>query len=400
MNQTRIFELNCGVMNYDWGQVGDKSLVAQLAKLKPFDPSLPYAELWMGIHPNCPSRVRDERERYLANVLDEDPSLLGEYTYQRWGQLPFLLKILSIDKPLSIQAHPDKLLAEQLHETDPDHYPDNNHKPEIAVALSDLNLLYGLDHQVSVQDFITRYPFLNELMISNKNKTDPLKTMVNVEEFLKTMLSIEQPQIDQFLDNMSKNLRLKQTNLIPNERLFFEQYPNYPGDSGLVLTFFMNILQLKVGDALFLEPYQLHAYLRGDLAECMANSDNVIRAGMTNKYKDLNTLKSMISRQIRQEDPLCRQHRHEFTTYYKTPAEEFEIHKISIARNNCLKYINPHVPEILIILSGSGTLESAKENVNLTKGTVLFIAAKTDYAILASENLDAIRGTVPNPVSK
>ena len=402
MNQSQIFQLECGVMNYEWGQTGKKSLVAQLTKLTNIDRTKPYAELWMGVHPNCPSRVKEENGIYLSEVIKKSPSLLGKYVNQRWGELPFLLKILSIDQPLSIQAHPDKALADNLHKQDPKHYPDNNHKPEIAVALSELRLLYGLNHSLGVQEIMSVYPVIEKVLNDTSNSGDGIDVDLiqsSIGDLLKWLISRPQIQIDRLLKHIEQVLREKQGVISKNQELFLDQYAVYPSDIGLVFTLFMNLIPVKPDDALYLGPHQLHAYLYGNLAECMANSDNVIRAGMTNKFKDLNTLRTMIDNQEKTTDPLCRKKSHEFAILYESPAEEFEIHKIELPANRTLKYLKPAVPEIVIILSGYGKLESADNSYYLESGTILFIGASTDYAITAGEKLEAIRGTVPVPIS-
>jgi len=401
MNQTRIFELDCGVMNYDWGQVGEKSLVAQLSNQKKIDQFLPYAELWMGIHPKCPSRAKDDNGIYLSEVFSKDPSLLGDYVTKRWGELPFLLKILSVAKPLSIQAHPDRTLAGKLHAKDPEHYPDDNHKPEIALALSDLDVFYGLDHQIGVDGIMNTYAIMGDVLAANNHsslrQTDQSNITVDTGAFIKRLLLLPQNRVDELLKIVAEIIRKKGPELGKNEQIFLEQYSTYPGDIGLIISLFMNFLQIETDDALYLDPYQLHAYLQGNLAECMANSDNVIRAGMTNKFKDLDVLEVVIDKQNRSEKLPARQLKQDFTICYQTPAEEFEIHKIEIPKNQFVKYSNPDVPEILIILSGTGKFESAAKNVRLGKGTCLFVGANNDYAIEAAEDVKVIRGTVPYP---
>ena len=151
-----IFELICPAMNYDWGVKGNASLVAQLLVNQTINPKQPYAELWMGIHPKGPARVKYDNGDLLSKVLEDRPSLLGEHTKNKWGTLPFLFKVLSIAKPLSIQMHPHKEWAEELHKQDPEHYPDDNHKPEIVLAISNLESLYGFINSSELES--TRHP--------------------------------------------------------------------------------------------------------------------------------------------------------------------------------------------------------------------------------------------------
>jgi len=159
MSVPKIFELSCQTQNYNWGRKGSSSLVAQLLKAQSIDENLPYAELWMGIHPNAPSHVQFGNGEELAVILQREPKLLGNYVLNHWGTLPFLFKILSIAQPLSIQMHPDKLWAKQLHLRDPHNFPDDNHKPEIALCISDLEVLYEFEKKAYLTTFLKKYPF-------------------------------------------------------------------------------------------------------------------------------------------------------------------------------------------------------------------------------------------------
>ncbi|BHF79545.1 hypothetical protein SprV_0702266600 [Sparganum proliferum] len=106
------------------------------------EPSKPYAELWMGTHPSGPSKFADQSSENLADYINKDTSVLGTESVKLFGKtLPFLFKVLSVNKALSIQAHPNKKLAEKLHADHPDVYKDDNHKPELAIALSDFEAL-------------------------------------------------------------------------------------------------------------------------------------------------------------------------------------------------------------------------------------------------------------------
>lgn len=136
-------ELLGSIKSYEWGSVGSQSKVAQLALktdenfTKEFDETKPYAELWMGDHVTGPSTVK-KTGATLTDLLARDKSSIGDFE-----KLPFLFKVLSIKKPLSIQVHPNKSQAEHLHATRPDLYKDPNHKPEISIALTDFSALCG-----------------------------------------------------------------------------------------------------------------------------------------------------------------------------------------------------------------------------------------------------------------
>lgn len=134
-----MLRLQAEVKQYKWGQLGSTSLVADLASNGEGQVSVnanePYAELWMGSHVSGPS-VSSKTGEPLNRWLERNPLALGKEVLKEHGSsLPFLFKVLSIQKSLSIQSHPDKALAEQLHATRPNVYKDPNHKPEIALAV-------------------------------------------------------------------------------------------------------------------------------------------------------------------------------------------------------------------------------------------------------------------------
>ncbi|CAI0471546.1 unnamed protein product [Linum tenue] len=135
-NHRRLLRLRCSVQHYDWGRVGPESLVGRLSAFNSrseIQPDKPYAELWMGVHDSGPSFVvsgDDNGESSLKDWIAQNPAALGH-------------KILSVAEALSIQAHPDKELAKQLHKSHPIAYKDDNHKPEMALALSEFHALCG-----------------------------------------------------------------------------------------------------------------------------------------------------------------------------------------------------------------------------------------------------------------
>lgn len=133
-------QLKCAVQQYDWGKLGSQSLVGQLVSTSE---NAPFAELWMGTHVTAPSL-----DRSTGQLLSDSIGM----------QLPFLFKVLSVGKALSIQAHPDKSLAERLHRDYPQIYKDNNHKPEMACCITDFDAMCGFRAISEIQSNLSRYP--------------------------------------------------------------------------------------------------------------------------------------------------------------------------------------------------------------------------------------------------
>ncbi len=141
----RPFKLLNKIQHYDWGTTNDNAFIPHLLGFSAVR-DLPYAELWIGAHPSAPSDiVLQGRQSPLNKVIHDFPlEILGEYVARRFdNRFPFLLKVLSAARALSIQTHPDKEQAGKLHAADPAHYPDDNHKPEIAIALDSLTAIAG-----------------------------------------------------------------------------------------------------------------------------------------------------------------------------------------------------------------------------------------------------------------
>lgn len=161
-----VFSLTCAVQTYDWGIVG-VSEVAGLGEANTgvkSDDTKPHAELWMGTHPSGPSLVKETGVGLFETIASDAKEFLGEVTLKRFGpDLPFLTKVLSVAKALSIQAHPDKALAKQLHAARPDVYKDGNHKPEMTLAITEFEALCGfVDCQTLVEN-LQKVPELREV---------------------------------------------------------------------------------------------------------------------------------------------------------------------------------------------------------------------------------------------
>ncbi|MBF0287067.1 MAG: mannose-6-phosphate isomerase, class I [SAR324 cluster bacterium] len=381
------FELVGGAMHYDWGKLGSESLATQLMPDAAIDQTKPYAELWMGVHPNQPSRVKFGNGEWLSDVLMKNRALLGNYTFERWGTLPFLLKVLSIAKPLSIQIHPDKMWAKRLHSQAPNHYPDDNHKPEIAMPLTTLEMLYGLEKQDAWKNILSKYPPLSKYCS---------KIGYTPSVILPDLLSLPENEENKLLEDLYTYLQKKQ-NVEAKEKLFLSLYPQYPNDLGLLFIFFMRFLTVEPGNTIFIQTNHLHSYLSGDLVECMANSDNAIRAGITSKYKDVKQLLSELSYDDHAPQLSSGIVDSQYVTRFPTDAEEFEMQEIKLPKNRSLLQGKHPVPSILLTLSGQGKISSNHGNLMIKKGSAVFVGANHSYGISASDDLRVIRASVPFP---
>jgi mannose-6-phosphate isomerase len=297
---SRPYRMLNEILPYEWGTRDREAFIPHLLGIDP-EPGRPYAELWIGAHPKAPSRILvDGREIPIQRWIETYPEeILGESSVRRFGsRLPFLLKVLSAGEALSIQAHPNKAQAEELHSLDPQNYPDDNHKPEIAIALDGLSALLGVKPLPELLDALDRYHELAAFVgeeacerVRNGGLAEPIERSRILFDRLLSRSESSPQELDDALKQLAGRLTTVPEDLTETDALFLELRAKYSGpDVGLFFIFLLNLVNLVEGQAVFLEAGVPHAYLKGNIIECMANSDNVVRAGLTPKYKDAETL--------------------------------------------------------------------------------------------------------------
>ena len=386
----RLFPLKPAVQNYAWGKLGACSTVASLYSLhsqEPIHADTPYAELWMGTHPKGPNYLSGTDTLLTQHIMDT-PSLLGTFQGEGpQGQLPFLFKVLSVHKPLSIQAHPNKTLAAELHSKHPDLYPDPNHKPELAIALTPFQALCGFRPLEQISRNIAENPEL--LAIVGPDSLEAIKTAKSEEDckaslkacFTKLFTS-DAELIKSQLQTLIARL---ESETHPLRDLILLTHQHFPCDVGILCCFFLNHLTLDPGESIFLAANEPHAYLQGDCIECMACSDNVVRAGLTPKYIDKEILCEMLSYTCRPAAdnkfhpttlPAC-----SFITVYDPPVPDFSVRSVAPplpVKNFSLPALPG--PSILLVTSGTARLQEGGtgEQIAVQKGSVLFLGGGTE----------------------
>ncbi|WPM05907.1 mannose-6-phosphate isomerase, class I [Borreliella sinica] len=268
MNADNIFLMKNNIKEYDWGGI---SFIPNLLGDK-ID-GRPKAEMWLGAHKTFSSKILYKNEYVLlSDFLEDHKELLGCD-----DEFPFLFKVLSANKPLSIQIHPSKDIALKGYESenskgiaidDPKRtYKDKNPKIELVYALSDFYALKGF---LPLDEIRKTYEVLKLNFDFQSHK-----------DFVKTIFYLQTYELKNIIEKILKNL-----NLIDDFRgyWFNEIYNIYGVDVGLLVFLGMNILKLKPGEVVYTNSQEVHAYLKGDCIELMTNSDNVIRAGLTTKY--------------------------------------------------------------------------------------------------------------------
>ncbi|KAI9448479.1 mannose-6-phosphate isomerase [Lactarius indigo] len=411
----QAFKVTPTVQQYDWGKLGSASKVAvfaQSAGLSDFrvDETKPYAELWMGTHPKSPSLITASGET-LASYLSENHSLIGEKVIQKFGaedgNLPFLFKVLAIEKALSIQSHPDKETARKLHAQQPDIYKDPNHKPEMALAITPFAALCGFLPLMDIATYLARVPelaalipqaILNNFLVIAPT-ADPSEH-VSKQSLRDVFSAVMTAQVNTFTSQLSKlTARYEAGSVHPEEEgvreLVLRLNAQFPNDIGIFCAFLLNYVKLSPGEAIFLGAGEPHAYISGDIIECMANSDNVIRAGLTPKLRDIpnlvNTLTYVAAPASRHavkplpfSDALT-------STLYDPPISEFSVVSVALASSQTEAHRAVDGPSIAIIAGGEGKLGWGGGSLDITRGEVVFIGAGTAINLSATGNGEELK---------
>ncbi len=352
---SRPFRLKNSIQHYAWGSCGDQAFIAHLLGITPREDT-PYAELWMGVHPKAPSHVIDPDKTTvtLADWLARAPSehLGPADSLASQNNLPYLLKVLSADQALSIQTHPNKLQAESLHANDPEHYPDDNHKPEIAIAIDYLDALIGFIDQSHFPDLLETIPEIRDLLSHDADEPNTLQAAVLYLLKLSTNQDkVITKAIHSLYDRLSTQKELGET-----ERLFLGLVKQYgTSDIGLIFLFFLNRVRLGPGEAVYLPPGVPHAYLRGNIIECMANSDNVVRLGLTPKFCDAEALAQTLDFDAGTDFSVPTSS-DGYLTEYQTPTTEFFVKSLDLLQGESRAFTLRDSLTMFLLLDGEVSL--------------------------------------------
>ncbi|OLF04650.1 mannose-6-phosphate isomerase, class I [Actinophytocola xinjiangensis] len=383
------------VRPYAWGS---RTTIAALLGREVPAPH-PEAELWLGAHPGDSSTVlhTDGTERSLVDVLTEDPAgQLGPSVAGRWGErLPFLLKVLAAEEPLSLQAHPSAGQAaegwareEQAgipREAGNRNYPDPTAKPELLCALTEFHALAGFrspDRTVELLRAIQTpalAPYVD--LLAGEPNQEGLRALFT------TWITLPQPSIDALLPDLLDTCvqHVKEHGAFELEcRTALELAERYPGDSGVLAALLLNRLVLEPGEAIYLPAGNLHTYLHGTAVEVLANSDNVLRGGLTPKHVDVPELLRVLDfgygdMDVTTGEPVGPRR------VYRTSAPEFELSRIEWARDEPRAEVKLEggLPRIMICVDGAVRAASVSgQTVEFARGESLWLPAADPDVVL------------------
>ncbi|MCE9599743.1 MAG: mannose-6-phosphate isomerase, class I [Spirochaetia bacterium] len=368
------YHLKCPVQKYAWGSKSQDSILRKLAAVKhaTLQPEDPAAELWMGAHPSAPSIIVPE-DVPLNSAIAADP----DYMIGNRGTLSFLFKILHAGSPLSIQAHPDKSLAEILHARDPANYPDGNHKPELALCLKGMRALVGFRDFNEIHGELERRLALQPLtnfLEANGSEVERLK------HWYAAIMRARPESVETAA--LALQAQIKTANSV--EQCFLDLSRQYGlRDPGIFAPFFLNLMEFAPGEGIFLGPNEPHSYLGGEILECMAASDNVVRAGLTPKFCDVDTLLSMLTYRMGLHKTVL-----EANGTYAVPVDDFLLKRVSSPMEH-----SGH-PAILIVIKGLVEIRdqvehSKKSAEGLVEGDVVFLPVKSTVVLQPSAGTEA-----------
>ncbi|MFI9831862.1 mannose-6-phosphate isomerase, class I [Streptomyces sp. NPDC051913] len=339
------------VRPYAWGST---TAIPDLLGITPSGE--PQAEMWMGAHPGAPSRTA---RGTLVEVVEADPEReLGAAAVAKFGpRLPFLLKILAAGAPLSLQVHPNLAQAKEGYEdeerrgipVDAGHrnYKDANHKPELICALTEFDGLCGFRDPNQAAELLAGLgvdslkPYVDLLHAHPEDAA--------LREVLTAVLSADREEMARTVTEAAAACARLGGAYAP----YADIAHHYPGDPGVIAAMLLNHVRLQPGEALFLGAGIPHAYLNGLGVEIMANSDNVLRCGLTPKHVDVPELLRIVRFEAADPGVLRPEASPDGEEVYETPIDEFRLSRYVLPEGGAAHDLTRPTSQILLCTAGS-----------------------------------------------
>jgi mannose-6-phosphate isomerase len=364
------------VRHYPWGS---RTVIPDLLG-EPSPADKPYAELWMGAHPDAPSVLSTGIS--LDKAVAEDPELLlGAAVRERFGdRLPFLMKVLAAEQPLSLQAHPTNAQAQAgfaaeeaagVPQDDPTRtFKDPWHKPELLLALTPFEALCGFR---PVEESLH---CLAKLQVPELKPTIAALARGGLRAAIPQLLALFPEQRESLVSAVAaaaaRFVAAHDPEFINTYRWAASLAETYPGDPGVVISLMCNHLKLAPGEAVFLPAGNLHAYLSGAGVEVMASSDNVLRGGLTVKHVDLAALIEVLDFTDGRV-PVIHPVLGPGGLRYPVPIEDFDLTRIQL--DTQAGSLATRGPQVLLCTEGAAELTSPDGTLTLSKGRSAFVPA-------------------------
>ena len=406
MPEIGVLRLHGAVQHYAWGG-GDfiPGLLGIANKER-----IPFAELWMGAHPKGPATadvagIEIPLNRLIAVAPEKilGPTVSGHFG----GRLPYLFKVLDVAKMLSIQAHPTKKQAEEGFarenaagidlQASARNYKDNSDKPEVAVALTEFWMLHGFRPLEQIAEMFRTIPELCATMPGFPEKLARTENTVQarralLQELYRTVMTTPQERADLLLNTLFARLA-KRDLTDKNDPEFWaarasETFCPVDGhcDRGIFSIYLLNLVHLRPGQGTFQPAGTLHAYLEGVTVELMANSDNVLRGGLTPKHVDVPGLMRILSFDSGLPVVMNGVHADASECVYQTSSDEFQLSSINLEPGAQYQGNAAQGPDTIIVLGGSATLAANGYSTALTRGNIILAPCGMNYVLHASRD--------------
>ncbi len=398
-----IYRLKGTVKHYDWGGT---SFIPALLHTENKE-NHHFAEYWMGVHhhDNCAVELPGHHRVLLKEYLKDHPEYLGTEVQQRFGHLPYLFKVLDVSKMLSIQVHPSKLAAEKEFARENAegisidsirrNYKDDNHKPELMVALSDFWLLHGFKPPEALTYTLLNVVELRELL--------PVFNQSGYEGLYKYVMEMPQEDVNRILQPLINNLATVYKDKQPDKydedfwaaKAAYSFPHNGKIDRGIFSIYFFNLVHLKKGEGIFQDAGVPHAYLEGQNVEIMASSDNVLRGGLTNKHIDIKEVLKHVKCEATNVCILSGEQINNFEKVYKTSAPDFQLSVFNLKAGEVVSFA-PGTAEVILLTEGNAELVNGAGALKLEAGhpSAIVFAGK-EVKLSAVTGATVFRASVP-----
>lgn len=373
-----MFKLKNQIQNYAWGSATSISELFGIENLN----NEPQAEIWMGAHSGGSSRHEESGDLLSDVIKQNERANLGSYTVSRFGELPYLFKVLAAHTPLSIQVHPNKRKSELGFARENEqgialndsirNYKDPNHKPELVYALTPYKAMNGfrpIEHIIRLFNEIALGELTQEVALLEQGSNSEA-----LGQFFSSIMMLGGARKDKVLAQLEKAYSKPVFSNMACEAIeyskVFKKY--YDGDIGLLAPFILNTVDLEPGEAMFLFAETPHAYVRGTALEIMASSDNVLRAGLTPKHIDIpelidNVVFTPINPKNLKMSPVIKGSKE----HYPIPVDDFGFDILNATSAKQEQYVRS--AEILFCVDHNIVVESQGKVVELAPGESVFV---------------------------
>ncbi|ACQ79121.1 mannose-6-phosphate isomerase, class I [Beutenbergia cavernae DSM 12333] len=386
-----MYRLAPHLRDYAWGS---RTAIPEL--LGTAATSAPVAEAWFGAHPSAPSTLPDLGRSLDEHIAADPAAALGDDVVARFGpRLPYLLKLIAPAAPISLQVHPTLAQAAAGYAREDGgglpldaptrSYRDRNHKPEIVFALTTFEALSGFRAPRRAAEILASLD--TPLAGGLRDALRSAPSAAGMEQAFRLLLDpaagATPDEVTRLAQACAARLAAGTSPSTRADAVVTLLQEAHPGDPGVVAALLLNPVTLQPGEALFTPAGSIHTYLSGLAVEVMANSDNVIRAGLTPKHVDVDGLLEIVDYVAAPPIRLAPERAHENTDVYYAPVDDFEL---------TLTHATPQPtavagrgPRILLVVAGTAHLEAAGTAHDLRRGDAVFLPASDDGARLSGD---------------